>query len=145
MDNSSSKQPQENPIFLKVMCSLTFLGSGLSFLSYITIYVLHKHLEMFVHQYSNMNWMGTKLDLSFLLTINPLYFLLMGLFSALAFSGAFYMWHLRKIGFHLYTIAQIVMLIIPKLFVPDLPFPYYPMIISGLFIYFYGMSLRLMR
>lgn len=143
-ENSNGQQQQEVPVLLKVLCVLTFIGSGLTFFSNTVVYVLYKQFVEFFSQHTDLTWMGTKMDFSFFLDINPIYFLLIGLFSAMSFTGAVYMWKLKKVGFHLYAIAQIILLIIPKLFIPQLPFPVFQLAISGLFVYFYSINLKFM-
>jgi len=52
---------------------------------------------------------------------------------------------LKKAGFHIYTIAQILLLIIPKLFIPNLPFPGMELLISFLFVFYYSRFLKIME
>jgi hypothetical protein len=144
MEKLNENQVQR-PALLTFLCILTFIGSGLTFLSNTTVYVLYDQFTAYFSQHPNLNWMGTKMDFSFFLNIHPAYFLLQGLLSAMAFTGAVYMWNLRKIGFHFYTFAQLVLLIIPKIFIPDLPFPLFQLGISALFVYLYYNHLKLMR
>ena len=82
--------------------------------------------------------------LEVLLNVNPAYYLWQALFFALSFAGAFLMWKLRKIGFHLYTMAQLLLLIIGKFYIPGLPFPTIPLLLSATFVLLYARNLRVM-
>ena len=54
------------------------------------------------------------------------------------------MWNLKKIGFHFYTIAQILLIIVSRVYMPQLPFPLFEIMISLVFITFYARNLKLM-
>lgn len=144
MENES-RVGQERPMILQVLCILTFLGSGLSFFSNASVYVFYDWFKDLVQNHSDMIWMSSKMDLSLFFEINRFYFLLSGLLFLLSFSGAVLMWKLKKVGFHLYTVAQILLLIIPKFFIPNYPFPFLQVLISGVFVYLYYSHLKWMR
>jgi hypothetical protein len=80
-----------------------------------------------------------------LFSTNPTYYLFQGLFYGLSLAGAIFMWNFRKPGFHMYTVAQIVLLILQQVYIPSLPFPAFEMLISALFVYFYARHLSLMH
>lgn len=140
-----SKVNPERPVLLKVLCILTFIGSGLSFLSNASVYVFFDWFKDLFLNHSDMIWMGSKMDFSSLFQINRFYFLLSAILFLLSLVGAMYMWKLNKVGFHLYTLAQIALLIIPKFFIPSYPFPLFPILFSGLFVYLYYSHLRWMH
>jgi hypothetical protein len=83
--------------------------------------------------------------LELLFNANPTYYLFQGLFYGLSLAGAIFMWNFRKPGFHMYTVAQIVLLILQQVYLPSLPFPAFEMLISALFVYFYARHLSLMH
>ena len=83
-------------------------------------------------------------SLELLVNINSMYFMFQALILALAVYGAYLMWKLKKIGFHLYAISQIILLILPQVFLPSLPFPTFELIISLIFVTLYAKNLYTM-
>ena len=137
-------ETKNRPEILTVLCILTFIGSGTSLLANGVLYLMFDQLKELIEQQSVFSLMGSDVDLSFLLDIKSGFFLAQLLIYALSLYGAVQMFQLRKIGFHLYTIAQIALLIIPKIFVPVLPFPFFELMVSAVFVYLYYKNLHLM-
>ncbi len=138
-------EQQERPRLLAVICILTFIGSGMTLFSNTMIFTFFDQFKAIFSSQGGLSFLGTKMDVGSLLNINPSFYLLQALFSASSLAGAILMWNFRKIGFHLYTSAQIFMLIIPKLFLPALPFPVFELSVSALFVYLYYKHLPLMK
>ena len=137
-------ETKNRPELLTVLCILTFIGSGTSLLANGVLYLMFDQLKELIEQQSVFSLMGSDVDLSFLLDIKSGFFLAQLLIYALSLYGAVQMFQLRKIGFHLYAIAQIALLIIPKIFVPVLPFPFFELMVSAAFVYLYYKNLHLM-
>ena len=137
-------ETNNRPELLTVLCILTFIGSGTSLLANGVLYLMFDQLKELIEQQSVFSLMGSDVDLSFLPDINSGFFLAQLLIYALSLYGAVQMFQLRKIGFHLYAIAQIALLIIPKIFVPNLPFPFFELMVSAVFVYLYYKNLHLM-
>ena len=137
-------ETKNRPELLTVLCILTFIGSGTSLLANGVLYLMFDQLKELIEQQSVFSLMGSDVDLSFLLDIKSGFFLSQLLIYALSLYGAVQMFQLRKIGFHLYAIAQIALLIIPKIFVPNLPFPFFELMVSAVFVYLYYKNLHLM-
>jgi len=135
---------KNRPELLTVLCILTFIGSGTSMLANGVLYLMFDQLKELIEQQSVFSFMGSEVDLSFLLDIKSGFFLTQLLIYALSLYGAVQMFQLRKIGFHIYAIAQIALLIIPKIFVPNLPFPFFELMVSAVFVYLYYKNLHLM-
>ncbi len=139
------EQPTERPRLLAVICILTFIGSGMTLFSNTMIFTFFDQFKTIFASQGGLEFLGTKMDVGSLLDISPLFYLLQATFSALSLAGAIMMWNFRKTGFHLYAVAQILMLIIPKLFLPALPFPVFELSVSALFVYLYYKHLPLMK
>ena len=137
-------ETKNRPELLTILCILTFIGSGTSLLANGVLYLMFDQLKELIEQQSVFSLMGSDVDLSFLLDIKSGFFLSQLLIYTLSLYGAVQMFQLRKIGFHLYTIAQIALLIIPKIFVPVLPFPFFELMVSAVFVYLYYKNLHLM-
>ena len=124
---------------LLVLCILTFIGSGMSFLSF----ALFGLFNSFFHVVAEVA--AEKFDLpgmELLVEAPPSYFLINALLFAGSISGAVMMLALRKAGFHVYTISQILLLIAPMYFL-KLPGPsMVDLVISGIFIILYSTQLK---
>lgn len=83
--------------------------------------------------------------LQVLFNVNPRFYLAQSVLYLLSLIGAILMWNLRKMGFHIYTVAQILLLISYNLFLSSQPFPLIPLFISITFILLYARNLSLMR
>ena len=140
--------PQERPTWLIVLCVLTFIGSGLSCLGYFFFVAgYHTFLPQVMEQTRNtiVSIYGDNVDVSQALTLQPRgYYLLLCLLYAASVTGAAFMLALRKVGFHLYTIAQALLLVAPVLIV-HLPFDFLGMLVSIAFVLLYATFLKQMR
>ncbi len=129
--------------FLTTLCILSFAGGGMEFLSNIILYLFHEPIKAILNQQGGEALFGVQMDFDLLLSVSPLFFLSQAIFSLMSVTGVALMWRLNKTGFHIYTIAQIVLLIIPKLFFSGIPFPWFELSVSFIFVYFYGKSLKI--
>jgi hypothetical protein len=132
------------PELLTILCTLTFIGSGMSMLANGILFLVFDQVREVFNQQESYSFLGSEIDFSFLAGISTWFFLAMGLTQALSFTGVYEMFKLRKRGFHLYAMAQIMLLIIPKLFIPSLPFPLFELMISTIFILLYYKNLHYM-
>lgn len=156
----------QRPTFLVVLCILTFIGSGWSILSNLfslfTGSILDSNMQ--IEQYSEMigdienggtssfisSILNSTMDIlqvtaSHALEINTMQFVL-GLISLL---GAVLMFQLRRLGFYLYTAAQILTLFILPYFAGFSPLVVFLMLWSALFslafIIMYAVNLKYMH
>jgi len=138
------EENKERPESLTVLCVLTFIGSGISALANGILFLVFDQFREIINQQEGYSLLGSEIDLSFLADISIWFFFAMGITQILSFTGAYEMFRLKKKGFHLYTIAQIFLLIIPKLFIPSLPFPFFEMMVSAIFVLLYYRNLQFM-
>lgn len=140
--NTSTVRPE----LLKVLCILTFIGSGLSLISnammFMTVDILREMYNngSFDFLSDSMNLEGIEL----LINVERSYFLVQAVVFAGSFYGAYQMWQLKKIGFHVYTVSQILLIIISQIYLPNLPFPLFELMLSLVFITFYARNLKYM-
>lgn len=133
------------PELLKLLCILTFVGSGLSMFSNVALFsVIGQVREMFAED-PIYTVLGVEMNMSIFLNVNSWFFFIQAVLYSLSFSGAWQMWKLNKIGFHIYSVAQILLLIVPKLFISDMPFPAMDLVLTGSFIYFYYLNVKFMH
>ena len=135
------------PQLLKILLILTFIGSGLTLFSNFIIFLFFQPMKALLESQGSLDTyklLGTTMDLKPFFSISPYFYFTQALLSALSLAGAILMWQLKKIGFHLYTIAQLCLLIVPKLFIHNIPFPTAELLISGLFVFYYSRFLKIM-
>lgn len=148
-------RPQENPkaerpSFLSVLCVLSFIGSGCSLLSYLSIGMSFNTLRTLVLEsdtyeayFAMAPNMRSSMEIMF--TLPHWYFFMNGLLYAASLAGAILMWRLRRVGFHIYTIAQCLLILQGMLLVPGTGVPFGAIIWTGLFVAGYASYLKRMN
>lgn len=134
----------KRPELLTILCILTFIGSGASLIANGFLFLMFDQVKEIIGQQEVLSFLGSEIDLSFLLDIKPVFFLLQASLYFLSVVGAYQMFQLRKVGFHIYAVAQILLLIVPKVFIPALPFPFFELMISTVFVFLYYKNLSFM-
>lgn len=129
-DYNIEQEPAKRPDMLTVLCVLSFINAGWSALSNFISFAFYGTFQSVFTQmregegmFEGMaEQMGDKWEtiaeasaLAFSVG-RGYYFIEMALYIA-SFIGVLMMWKLQKRGFHVYTIAQIIMLIATSLFV----------------------------
>ncbi len=151
IDYQNEQQPAENkpavrPTQLTFMCILTFIGSGMMIISNLVYSLYFDTIYEMIHD-DNLPkvFAGVKEGLMVTLAAGRAFFVVNLLLSMLALTGALFMWNLYKIGFHLYTIAQISLLLAILYFIKGQGFPTGELLMSGIFVSFYAMNLKAMK
>ncbi|NQV02685.1 MAG: hypothetical protein HQ542_08575 [Bacteroidia bacterium] len=127
---------------LTILCIFTFIGSGLNTFSSLFIASFFDTFLVVAEEF------GERFNLSgleMLLNATPGFFLISGILYFGSITGAVMMWQLRKAGFHVYTIAQILLLITPMYFLKMSGPSILELLFSGLFIILYSTQLKQMR
>ncbi|MCL2247574.1 MAG: hypothetical protein FWC10_10805 [Lentimicrobiaceae bacterium] len=125
MDNYTYT-PYENPFeenkrpgFLTFLCVLTFIGSGLSLLSNL-FSPLVAPMTLEVLKGTTWGSVPGMLDTYEQIMATPVWqFYLLAFFCATSILGAVYMLKMKKIGFHIYAISQLVQLFIGQFLIGD--------------------------
>ena len=136
------------PTTLTILTIFTFIGSGLSSFVYLMMFAINGTFQQLYQDGAFEVFMTSQEQedvLKLLIQVSPTYFLIQGLIFLSSLAGAVLMWNLRKKGFHLYTIAQILLLIVQQIYLSELPFPAFELLIATLFVYFYARHLPLMH
>jgi len=131
-----------NLVLLKILCVITFVGSGLGFLSYGIIGLIHSFFS------SNLSLIPDEQNrelIEMMLSAGRMFFFLNALLYAVSFAGAVLLWRLRKIGFHLYTASQLFLLILPMAYIKGFPMPGTNIFLTILFIWGYSGFLKVMK
>ena len=129
-------------VLLKVLCVITFIGSGLGFLSYGIIGLIHNFFT------SNLSLIPDEQNrelIAMMLSAGRVFFFLNAVLYAVSFTGALLLWRMKKIGFHLYTASQLLLLILPLAFIKGFPMPGTNIFLTILFIWGYSGFLKYMK
>lgn len=133
----------QRPPALSLICVLTFFWSGFTLLGGILAYALYYDLPAIMNQAIIGD--QEKALLEMIMKSKREYFMIVAILNAISFSGAVMMWKLRKTGFHFYTTAQLLILIVPFFMVPGYSVTLPNAIITGVFIAAYAVNLPVMR
>lgn len=138
--NATPKDPSKRSDLLTLLCVLTFIGSGLAAFSNLFIYLSFDEMLTIVDDYE-VDIPGFDMMMSggrpFFITGFILY--------TFSWVGALQMWKLRKIGFHLYTSAQIFILLLPVFLIPSYPFSIFSLLFTIVFVGGYAINLKFMK
>ena len=144
------EQFEENavrPQVLTLICILTFIGSGFLFFANGVVYLSIDSLRIAFDEglFNAFELQLEEDDLQKFLSVDSSFFLFQSLLYSASLLGAYMMWKLRKQGFHLYAISQILVLIIYKVYLSSAPFPFFSMLLTITFILLYYRNLQFMR
>lgn len=139
-NNPIQQTTPARPQLLTILCILTFIGSGLSSFSYLAFTVYFKDMQEILNiYYANMP------EVNYFQQAPQAFFLFSTILSAASLLGAILMWNLRKAGFHIYTVAQLLNLVLPSIYISVELNPLLNIMITALFVYLYARNLRFMR
>ncbi len=150
MENLEQTNPKR-PVFLSVLCILTFIATGFGFLGLLLNLMIGKQSDSEIElanaqmvQLSNdmhsqgMDWLADAIQQASVIAAyyqtNFYAFQFIQLLClACGLVGAIWMFKGRKIGFHLYIIYNLISLGSIYLFVPVSEVPAYSIVVNGLF------------
>jgi len=136
------KVKSQRPKLLTVLCILTFIGSGMNFFSNAMIAAFYDAFTEIAGTFAEkFNLPG----MDIIMESPPVFFLASAILYAGSFAGAFLMWRLRKTGFHIYTIAQILLIIAPMYFLKMSKPSFFDILFSGIFVVLYSINLKTMH
>ena len=132
--DATEQKPQEEgrPTFLTVLCILTFIGSGLSALFLLIGLVAAGALASWLGNIPGMGDMGG---------LGSGYLVIVLVLALASLYGAIMMWKLKKMGFYLYSGANVIALVVPIIMASG-KFSVFGLIITALFIILYGLNLK---
>jgi hypothetical protein len=136
---NSEKPVRKRPELLSVLCILTFIGSGLAFFTYTVVSFSYEEF-MSAMQEIDLNLPG----IAELKTANRGFFIIGMILYGASLFGATRMWKMKKSGFHFYTMAQVLLLIQPYVYLKIQGFPVVQFLLSAIFIGLYAMNLNKM-
>jgi hypothetical protein len=138
--NQSPKQAGKRPDLLTILCIFSFIGSGLAAFSNLFIYLSFEEMLTIVEDY--------EIDIpgfDMMMSGGRRFFITGFILYTLSWVGALQMWKLKKIGFHFYTGAQLFLLLLPVIMIPNYPFSIISLLITLIFIAGYAVNLKVMK
>ncbi len=152
MEEVTNNQIQnKRPQLLTVIAILSFIGSGFSFFSYLMMSLYyHEFLSIvegsLAEMYSQMGInVDTEVIIEFFRKAGRLFFVLNTLAYAGSLFGVYRMWNLNKSGLHYYALSQIVIIILPLIFVSTQLSVFPGMILTAIFILMYYRSFKILE
>lgn len=119
--------------FLSALCILTFAGSSFKFVLYLLASLFFERASEIIIEYSA--WHSTD-------AVNSLYFAILMSLSAFSIVGAVLMWKLRRSGFYVYTASQVLLSLLPVLWINNQASSIVNLIFTVVFICSYALNLR---
>ncbi len=132
--------PPGRPAFLTFLCILTFIGSGMLTFSFFFA-GLFRPMIVKITELPEFKLPGMEVFKN-----TPSWVFLLGaVLYAFSLAGSILIWNLRKMGFHVYTVAQIALLFLSTFLIYPGGLPSGDLLFTASFILFYGMHLRFMK
>lgn len=125
---NAEQKTKQRPVFLTVLCILTFIGSGLGVLFGLLALVASGYIDSLASSIPGMSSM---------LGDNMFTSIMAFLLSGASLYGAIMMWQLKKMGFYIYAGAQVVMLIVG--------FSVFTLIFTALWVTLYYLNVKHME
>ena len=122
----------KRPVLLTILCILTFIGSGSGSVSFLMIFGSYNEVLPLMQDYAS-----TFPAIKQIMEAPKNFFLAGFLFYIFSLTGASLMWKLKKAGFHFYTGAQVMIVLLPVFFIRDFPLPIFDGLIAASFIALY--------
>ena len=138
--------PNVRPQMLGVICILTFIWSGYGVV-YNLIYALFFDTikDLFIAIEFPSAYKEMKIALLQVLAAGRIFFVVGLVLSFFSLFGAIKMWKLQKKGFHFYTISQIIILMLPLVFIKGGSFQFFDFLITAMFVSMYATHLKVMK
>ena len=124
---------KKQPLLFSTTITLSFIGSGLAAIVYWVSAVFFTQAKTIIEKLTNFQSMQD---------ITSLFFVILGALYLLSFIGAVKMWRLQKAGYFFYAGAQILILIIPLIWLGGNAFSSTNTIFTLLFIGIYTSFLK---
>ena len=134
---------KKRPQLLSILCVLTFLSTGLGIFTSILTPMISDYLVEFITSMPGYEQNLTEEGL-IILKAGWGYYLVSLVLISLSLFGAIKMWKLKRIGFHFYTIANLLLFCLPSIFL-SMDFNLIGLVLPGLFIGLYAIHLKQMN
>lgn len=127
---------------LRIILVLSIIGSGLSCLSHLMMGAMLPAMRTMFYSGAFPYPQEVTVMMEQMFETPRPYYLCCALLYAMSVTGAVFMWNLRKSGFHLYTLAQLLVMLVTLLFLGKERLPLGDIMLTLLFITYYYIALR---
>lgn len=127
---------------LRVVLVLSFIGSGLSFFSYLMMSVGLSSIQAMYNAGEMTMPSEMTVFIEQLMETPRTFFVCSALLYAMSVGGLVLMWNIRKSGFHMYTLAQLLLLLVTVLFLGRERLALGDVMFTLLFVVYYFIALR---
>jgi len=128
----NTKKTNRSPL-LAALCILTFIGSTLGFIGFFLAALFFEQSSELIIKYSSWHTVEA---------ISPIYFTLLMALYAFSLTGAIRMWKFHRDGIFLYSAAQLIILLLPAVWIDWSAFSAANAISTGVFILGYVFSFK---
>ena len=152
-DYNIEQEEPKRPEMLTVICVLSFINAVYNGISNFVSFAFYDSFQKVFAQMRNGegmfadmaeqlgdNWEMFAQASSLSFSVGRGYYFLETLLYVASFIGVLMMWRLQKKGFHVYTIAQCLMIIMTSIFVTSkiAGFPFGPIFWTAMFVFMYA-------
>lgn len=106
----------KNKLLFRVLLVLTFFFAGISCFSYLMMALMMPSMQSVYEQNPTLMPEQFTVMMQRLFEVPRAYYAAAGVLYLLEVVGAAFMWRLRWAGFHCYTLARLLLLLLPALF-----------------------------
>lgn len=122
-ENPTPKRPDA----LSIACVLSYVNAGWQFLSHIVLFLAYNMMknvmqsEEYLDLVEKMGQDSEQVEgvMSWYFSVPRFSFLILALLFVGSFIGLYHMWNMKKKGFHIYAISQILILIVTAIFITN--------------------------
>lgn len=134
--------PVVRPKGLLFICILTFIFSGLSLISFFFCSVFYSYLPEII---KNSPFTKDIPGVEGLAEASIWFYILSTLLYGVSLAGAILMLLLKKVGFHFYAVSQLLLLIIPMIFMQGYKSDFSGFALTAIFILLYASYMRMIK
>lgn len=140
---TNNRKQVQRPQLLTVLAILSFVGSGLSFFSYLIMSVSYDSILSVIE--TELSEIYPEMFADFVRQAGRTFFMVGGLVYAGSLYGVYKMWNLQKEGLHYYAISQLVILLLPLVFVSTQLSILPGLLLTTVFVLLYYRSFKMME
>lgn len=138
-ENDSPKRP----VFLTVLCILTFISGGIEFIAALFTPVFAEQIIELIKSTPNYDE-ATMEEAITVLNAGWTYYLIRAVLALGSLFGAILMWKLKKTGFHIYALSNLIALFVPILMF-SIAIGWSGILVTACFIALYALHIKYMK
>ena len=139
----SGNEAPKRPVFLTVLCILTFVAGGIEFISALFTPVFAEQIIELFKSAPNYDEVAMSEAIT-ILRAGWTYYLIRAVLTLGSLSGAILMWKLKKTGFHIYALSNLIALFVPMLMF-SIAIGWSSILVTACFIALYALHLKHMK